>query len=74
MCFKNLPIEFDANGKARLKDGGDPWAVRPEHDPFAELRQLAPDAAPRGDSRRVLTQVDGAHAFHTLVVRGRSRR
>ena len=74
MCFKNLPIEFDANGKARLKNGVDPWAVRPEHDPFAELRGLAPDAAPRRDRRRVLTQLDGAHAFHTLVVHGRDRR
>ncbi|HYX43836.1 MAG TPA: hypothetical protein VE760_02255, partial [Acidimicrobiales bacterium] len=28
MCFKNLPIEFDEQGKARLKEGvGDPYAV-----------------------------------------------
>lgn len=28
MCFKNLPIEFDANGNARLKQGiPDPYAI-----------------------------------------------
>ena len=28
MCFKNLPIEFDANGKAKLKEGArDPWSI-----------------------------------------------
>ena len=76
MCFKNLPIEFDAEGKARLKEGAaDPWAVRREPDPYAELRRLAPDAgAPRGQRQRALTQVAGAHAFHSLVVHGRDRR
>ena len=29
MCFKNLPIEFDAAGKARLRDGvADPYSVQ----------------------------------------------
>ena len=28
MCFKNLPIEFDASGKASLKPGvADPYSV-----------------------------------------------
>ena len=27
MCFKNLPIEFDSAGKARLIEGADPFAV-----------------------------------------------
>ena len=28
MCFKNLPIEFDGGGKARLKEGvADPYSV-----------------------------------------------
>ena len=28
MCFKNLPIEFDAGGKAKLKDGvANPYSV-----------------------------------------------
>ena len=73
MCFKNLPIESDADGNARLKEGvADPWAVRREPDPYAELRQLAPDAkAPRGQRHRAITQVAGAHAFHSLVVHRR---
>src|SRR5437764_1259024 len=30
MCFKNLPIEFDGSGKARLREGlADPWVVKP---------------------------------------------
>ena len=72
MCFKNLPIEFDAEGKARLKEGvADPWAVRREPDRYAELRQLAPDAGvPRGQRHRTVV---GAHAFHSLVVHGRGR-
>ena len=29
MCFKNLPIEFDASGKAVLREGApDPWTVK----------------------------------------------
>ena len=29
MCFKNLPIEFDDGGKARLKAGvSDPYSVQ----------------------------------------------
>jgi hypothetical protein len=28
MCFKNLPVEFDADGRARLKEGiRDPYSV-----------------------------------------------
>ena len=28
MCFKNLPIEFDENGKASLREtAGDPYGV-----------------------------------------------
>ncbi len=28
MCFKNLPIEFDSNGKAKLLDtAGDPYGT-----------------------------------------------
>lgn len=29
MCFKNLPIEFDSNGKARLlESAGDPYGTK----------------------------------------------
>ncbi|MGH2706644.1 MAG: hypothetical protein ACRDJ4_16615, partial [Actinomycetota bacterium] len=28
MCFKNIPVEFDENGRARLKEGvADPWSL-----------------------------------------------
>lgn len=28
MCFKNLPIEFDSNGKAKLRESaGDPYGT-----------------------------------------------
>ena len=76
MCFKNLPIEFDAEGNARLKEGvADPRALRRAPDPYAELRQLAPDAArSRGGTERAVTHVAGAHAFHSLVVHGGGRR
>jgi hydrogenase large subunit len=76
MCFKKLPIEFDAEGHARLKEGlADPWAVRGEPDPYAELRELAPDAGGlRGQRQRALTHVAGAHAFQSLVVHRRARR
>ena len=29
MCFKNLPIEFDSNGKAKLlESAGDPYGIK----------------------------------------------
>ena len=35
MCFKNLPVEFDEQGKARLKQGvTDPYAY--------QVRELTP--------------------------------
>jgi len=69
MCFKNLPIEFDANGKAKLKEGlEDPWAVRREPDRYAELRALEGDAgAARDGRRRAVTRVAGFHGLHMLV-------
>jgi len=76
MCFKNLPIEFDEHGNARLKDGvANPWAY--------ETAELHPIAAPGGEAKlqqlverndRVrqvdfdpVTRVAGALAFHTVV-------
>src|SRR5215813_12742797 len=76
MCFKNLPIEFDEHGNARLKDGAaNPWAY--------EVAELQPIAAPGGEEklRKLLernghvrqvdfdpvTRVAGALAFHTVV-------
>jgi hydrogenase large subunit len=76
MCFKNLPIEFDEDGTARLKEGvANPWAY--------EVAELQPIAAPGGEEklRKLLernghvrqvdfdpvTRVAGALAFHTVV-------
>ena len=76
MCFKNLPIEFDERGNARLKEGAEnPWSY--------EVAELQPIGAPGGEEtlRKLLernghvrqvdfdpvTRVAGALAFHTVV-------
>jgi hydrogenase large subunit len=76
MCFKNLPIEFDEQGNARLKDGvADPYSyttaeLTPIESPEGreKLEQLL---ARNGHIRRVdfdpVTRVAGALAFHTVV-------
>ena len=76
MCFKNLPIEFDANGKARLKEGlEDPWAVPQQPDPRAVRAQSAGDAGGiRDGSHRAVTRVAGFHGLHMLVDHGADRR
>ena len=74
MCFKNLPIEFDEQGNARLKEGvANPYSyevkeVTPiEQDP-EKLKELL---SRNGHIRRVdfdpVTRVAGALAFHTVV-------
>src|SRR2546423_9414205 len=74
MCFKNLPVEFDEQGNAHLKEG--------VADPFSyQVEQLAPIESPEGQEklhrllernghiRRVdfdpVTRVAGAPGFHT---------
>jgi hydrogenase large subunit len=75
MCFKNLPIEFDAQGNATLKPGvANPYsytetpAPTPIEDDPARMRELF---ARNGAIRRVdfdpVTRVAGALAFHTVV-------
>ena len=77
MCFKNLPVEFDEHGHARLKEGvADPYAY--------EVKELHPLAGPGHDEERLrrllerngsvrqvdfdpVTRVAGALAFHTVV-------
>ncbi len=68
MCFRNLPIEFDAHGRARLRDDGqsEPFAPR------AAPGNSALDALTRGDHLRdfdidPVTRVAGALSFHTVV-------
>jgi hydrogenase large subunit len=75
MCFKNLPIEFDAAGNATLKPGvANPYtyvetpAPTPIEDDPARMRELFQR---NGAVRRVdfdpVTRVAGALAFHTVV-------
>ena len=74
MCFKNLPVEFDANGKARLREGaGDPYSVtnaeprryvRPADGPGA---QLAAPPKLRDWNIDPVTRVAGALAVHTVL-------
>ncbi len=75
MCFKNLPIEFDAAGKAFLKDGAaNPYATavavpdgprQLDHDKVLELVKR------NGHIKDVdydpVTRVAGALAFHTVT-------
>ena len=76
MCFKNLPIEFDAQGKAFLKDGAaNPYSTavaappgvpkQLDHDKVLELVKR------NGHIKDVdydpVTRVAGALAFHTVT-------
>lgn len=74
MCFKNLPIEFDAAGKARLKEGfGDPYAVSNAEPKSYVRRQEGPGAQlaapPRIRDWNIdpVTRVAGALAVHTVL-------
>ena len=74
MCFKNLPIDFDANGKATLRPGvTDPYAftvakpqeyVRRREGPGA---QLASPPKLRDWNIDPVTRVAGALAVHTVL-------
>jgi len=71
MCFQNLPIEFDENGKAHLKQGvNDPYAYVTQT--VAEREQKLRDIARKnGQLQDVdfdpVTRVAGALAFHSTV-------
>ena len=69
MCFKNLPIEFDAQGKASLIGGArDPYAYERKDISREDLKKLM---AQNGYVRSVdfdpVTRVAGALAFHATV-------
>ncbi len=71
MCFRYLPIEFDPDGKARLKEGlDDPWGVRRN----AERRRRRELEAPatRVEGQRAVMRSVGLHAFGVVVNHGRS--
>ena len=74
MCFKNLPVEFDAQGKAFLK-GGIPNPYEPK-EPLGGARQLTQnqieDLLRRNGHIQSLdfdpvTRVAGALAFHSVI-------
>jgi hydrogenase large subunit len=74
MCFKNLPIEFDANGKASLREGtANPYAFSPVKAKGYVRRQDGPGAALaappklRDWSIDPVTRVAGALAVHTTL-------
>jgi hydrogenase large subunit len=74
MCFKNLPVEFDEQGNAHLKEGvTDPFSyevteVTPIEQDEAKLQKLLER---NGHVRTVdfdpVTRVAGALAFHSVV-------
>jgi hydrogenase large subunit len=71
MCFKNLPIEFDADGKAFLKEGvANPYEYKvveldKEQDKLKDL--LAKNGFIRNIDYDPVTRVAGALAFHSVV-------
>ena len=74
MCFKNLPIEFDASGKAHLREGvGDPYGVSPAAARRYVRRREGPGAQlaapPRLRDWNIdpMTRVAGALAVHTVL-------
>src|SRR6185436_15610161 len=71
MCFKNLPIEFDSEGRARLLPGvADPYKYESVSLEERDQRLLA-IARKNGQTRDVdfdpVTRVAGALAFHSTV-------
>ena len=74
MCFKNLPIEFDASGTATLREGvADPYAVSVA-EPKGYVRrnegpgaQLAAPPRLRDWNIDPMTRVAGALAVHTVL-------
>ena len=70
MCFKNLPVEFDATGKPYLKEGiANPYGYEPRQDlTEGQIKDLL---ARNGHIREVnfdpVTRVAGALAFHSVT-------
>ena len=77
MCFKNLPIEFDEQGKAFLKGGiRDPYSTKNAITSVGEVKQMPYDTvrellARNGYIKDVdfdpVTRVAGALAFHGVA-------
>jgi hydrogenase large subunit len=74
MCFKNLPIDFDDSGKARLREGvANPYSVTSAQPKGYVRRQQGPGAQlaapPRLRDWNIdpMTRVAGALAVHTVL-------
>lgn len=72
MCFKNLPIEFDEQGRARLKEGvADPYTYRVSDALESRQQRIEELLARNGHVREIsidpVTRVAGALAFHAVV-------
>lgn len=71
MCFENLPIEFDENGKAHLKEGvQNPYTYTTQS--VEEREQVLADIAKKNGQIQDIdydpvTRVAGALAFHSTV-------
>src|ERR671932_2128600 len=69
MCLKNLPVEFDAQGRARLRsDVADPYAYQTREIDRSQVEELV---RRNGHVKDVnldpVTRVAGALAFHAVV-------
>ncbi len=72
MCFKNLPIEFDESGRARLKANvADPYGVRATTTVATQQERIEELLRRNGHIQEVsidpVTRVAGALAFHAVV-------
>ena len=69
MCFQNLPVEFDAQGRPHLKEGiANPYAYQPRELDRSSIEELL---RRNGHIKDVdldpVTRVAGALAFHAVV-------
>ncbi len=72
MCFKNLPIEFDAQGRAHLREGvANPYSYVANGHPLEREERVRELLARNGHIKEVsidpVTRVAGALAFHSVV-------
>ena len=75
MCFKNLPIEFDADGNARLREGvSDPYGLTDGGERRSYTKVAVMDRETVADGPKVrdwmidpVTRVAGALAVHTKL-------
>src|ERR671930_563627 len=69
MCLKNLPVEFDAQGRARLRaDVADPYAYQAREIDRSQVEELLRrNGHIRDMSVDPVTRVAGALAFHAVV-------